>query len=226
MPSMCHCRSVTLLDDIVAGATGDKPVASLLRQLKVIASRTGSGKLAEWVDRELEGYASAEALPRYRGPFVVAALGHFIGPFRELQNFAIPVTTFPEDMRNGPLFNYYATDSIAEVERRAADGGAKLVWSADAVRYYNWAVARGKGSRIVTDDLVLAGVSQPIPAPTLVGIVDAVRTRVLDLALELERSAPDVGQPDAAPETNAQASQVINTSASSAAQMSPFRAST
>jgi hypothetical protein len=207
---MCNCDSVTLLDDIVAGATGDTPVATILRQLKVLASRTGAGKLAEWVDRELDGYVNAEGLPRYRGPFAVAALGHFMGSLRELKNFAIPPTTFPASMRDGSLFNYYPLQPIAEIERLAVEGGARLAWSADAVRYYNWAVERGEVSRIVIDDMTLAGVTQPIPAQIFTGIVDTVRTRVLDLALELERTAPEAGQRDAAPETNDQASQVIN----------------
>jgi hypothetical protein len=203
---------VTLLDDIVAGATGDAPVASLLRQLKVLASRTGAGKLAEWVDRELDGYDGAEGFPTYRGPFAVAALGQFVGPFgRELKNFAIPPTTFPDEgMRAGSLFNYYAVQPIAEIERLAADGGARLAWSADVVRYYNWAIERGEVSRIVVDDMVLASVTQAIPPQTFIGIVDAVRTRVLDLALELERTVPDAGQRDAGPETNDRASRFIN----------------
>jgi hypothetical protein len=129
---------------------------------------------------------------------------------RELKNFAIPPTTFPESMRGGPLFNYYALQPVAEIERMAAEGGARLAWSADAVRYYNWAVERGEITRIVIDDMVLAGVTQPAPAQIFTGVVDAVRTRVLDLALELERAAPEAGQRDAAPETNDQASRVIN----------------
>lgn len=47
---------MTLLKDLLDGAAGDTvPVATLLRQLKIVAARTEAAPLADWVRHELEG---------------------------------------------------------------------------------------------------------------------------------------------------------------------------
>jgi hypothetical protein len=72
---------VTLLTEIIDAAIGDKTtVSTLLRKFKVLAARTETGRLAEWVGYELEGYSESSTLPGYRGPFEVPVLGHFVGP--------------------------------------------------------------------------------------------------------------------------------------------------
>ena len=48
---------MTALDDLIDGASGDDvPVATLLRKVKVLASRLRSVAFEEWVDHELTGY--------------------------------------------------------------------------------------------------------------------------------------------------------------------------
>jgi hypothetical protein len=47
---------MTLLDDVISGASGQAPVAGSLRQGKVLASRTDADPLGGWIDHELAGY--------------------------------------------------------------------------------------------------------------------------------------------------------------------------
>jgi AbiTii len=162
------------------------------------------------------GGTGAKRLPDLRGTpglprsFLDSAAGHFIGSAHELQNYPIPSATFPKELRNSSLFVYNALQSIAQIEQLAHSNGARVEWPADTVLYYNVAVRDGIVKRIVNPDMALAGAHQAVPPQLFTGIVDAVRNRVLDLALELEAAAPQAGQQDASPETNERAAQVIN----------------
>lgn len=203
---------MTLLEQLVDGAAGDTiPVATLLRQLKVVAARTDTPPLDQWVRHELEGYPNTDGLPDYRGPFDVIVLGDFLGPFNSgLRNVPIPPMTFPEDWRKGPLFQVSFTEPVAELERMAEQDDYRTVWSPDVVRAYNARVEQGKIQRTVVEGHVLAQATRAVPGATIAAVLDNVRTRILDLALRLEQAAPAAGQPDAAAESKAQATQVIN----------------
>lgn len=202
---------VTLLDEVIDGASGTAPVAQLLRQVKVLASRTGTPQLETWVDHELVGYPDDVDVPTYRGPFVVRPLGHFVGPYgMEARNVEIPPSTFPAKYRNGLLFKRIFDEPIATIEQMAVQEFTNFGWPPDSVRLYQFLVQKGEISRVVNDALVLAEVRYTVPAATFVAISDAVRTKILDLALELERVAPMAGQRDVPPDQEAPAAAVIN----------------
>lgn len=203
---------MTLLDDIVSGASGTAAVSTLLRQLKVLASRTATDRLDAWVTSELTGYPDAMALPPYRGPFDVVALGHFVGSFQsEARNVQIAPSTFPADMREGSLFKLWLLAPVAELEQMASGDFVQLAWPPDAVRYYNYGVQQGTIQRVVREDMVLVSVVRPVPVHVFVGALDAVRTKILELALELEQVVPTAGQLDASADVRGQAAQIINT---------------
>lgn len=204
---------MTLLTEIIDAASGDRvPARTLLCKLKVVAARTQTGKLAEWVAYELDGYPDGSTLPSYRGPFEAPVMAHFMGPFNsQIRNIAIPPSTFPEDLRDGPLFQLHLYHSIAEVEHMASEGTTQIVWPQDAVRYYNIGVASGRIQPTVNADMSLVQAIRPYARQVFVGVVDAVRTRTLDLALELERVAPQAGEPGAPSDSRDQAQQVVST---------------
>lgn len=96
---------LTKLAAIIDGATGEAvSTVSLLRMLKVVASRLRTAPLEDWVDRELSGYGHEDDLPAYRGPFPATAMGVFVGPFQSRMTIAIPPIAFPEGMRGGFAF--------------------------------------------------------------------------------------------------------------------------
>ncbi|MBV9486907.1 MAG: hypothetical protein JO246_12720 [Frankiaceae bacterium] len=202
---------MTLLDEIITGASGDVSVSMLLRQLKVVASRTGSDRLADWVDWEMNGYPPDGDVPDYRGPFPTLVFGDFYGfAGSGVKNYGIPPITFPAEMRDSPLFTLTFYQSIAEIEDWAREDHFTLTWPTDAIQMYNALVENGAIQRIVREDMALAQVKRPITRSVMIGVLDAVRNRVLNLALELDRVAPQAGQPGAPDETRSNAASVIN----------------
>jgi hypothetical protein len=72
---------------------------------------------------------------------------------------------------------------------------------------------RSKGATFVESlqhGYALASASCPIPGTIYVGAVDGARNRALDLALALEREAPEAGQPDATEDVNRKVAHVVN----------------
>jgi hypothetical protein len=200
---------MTLLDDLIDGASSDAPVAGLLRKVKVLASRMELGQLDDWVEHELNGYPSDAPLPNYRGPFPAEVRGNFGGPFgTSIENGLLPTVGFPPEWRDGALFNVVFPQSIAELEElSAAEGPLREEWPANAVALTNSLAHQGKVT--LYEGMGLQVAWKPISPGQIKGIVDRVRTRILDLALALEKTAPDAGQADSKPISATQAQTIV-----------------
>lgn len=192
---------MTPLDALIDGASGDEIRAStLLRQVKVLASRMGVQDLEAWVDHELRGYPDDAELPDYRGPFGAQVLGSFNGPFgSSISNAPIPSSVFPKELRDGHLFRLSFREPLAQIEELARSSSEKPLhapWPANMIAYTNLLVHRGEITGLY-DGMGLVQADRIVGVQQFTGMVDAVRTRVLELALALERVAPDAGERDA-----------------------------
>jgi hypothetical protein len=204
---------VSKLSDIIDAATTDTtfPVASVLRMVKVVAARMDTPPLADWVDNELGGYAAGVAVPDYRGPFHTEVLSEWNGPYSSIsRNVPLAPSAVPEVFRELGAFEVTFRKSISELERLAKLDSLAYRWPSDAVALLNGHIARGEVAEIVRDHVLVsaAKISSPDRAAAA---VDSVRTRVLDLALQLEKVAPDAGELGAAPADPAIVNNIVNT---------------
>jgi AbiTii-like protein len=179
-----------LLQEIIAGATdGSTPVSQLLRSVYVLAVRGGAHDLGEWVIRERDGYRSGDPLPAYRGPFpaVTVATLTFGPSYRE--GFPLASTMFPDDFAN--YFKVAFAQSAVELE--AINPKMVIPWPGEVIHYANTLIERG--GQVSLDPFVEIINVHRKPDPTKVpGILDVIRNRVLDLALELEQVAPELDE--------------------------------
>ena len=92
--------AMTLLGDIQAAALDSSiDLADTLRKCKVLAARLKHQEFADWVAAELNGYATADALPGYRR-MKSHSLGTFAIPGGGLaENVPIPRSCLPEEFR-------------------------------------------------------------------------------------------------------------------------------
>jgi hypothetical protein len=188
------------LEELVDGASGDTPAATLLRKVKVVAARAGVPELGEWVERELNGYPEGVELPEYRGPFAVEAHGNFMGFMNHRPDELIPSFPFPDEMKD--LFKVSFRQPIAGMEDLLSKNNGEVLgipWSANHVGLTNTMMNAGRLRLYEGVDLVSAW--RVVPRGLLIAIIDKVRNRILDLALELEKTAPKTGQVDAPPLT-------------------------
>lgn len=202
---------MSLLSEIVDGVD-TMPVATLLRKVTILARRLQSDPLTEWVHHELTGYKEDSNIPDYRGPFPATVQGNFILPFTsEASRLEIAPIGFPEDQRDTNWFKLILIQPIAEIEAATADGQPRefqIPWSADYVKYVNYLMQQGQ-VRLYTGALLL-NAWRSVSGLQLRGIVDAVRTRLLNFALAMEEIEPTAGDPGATAPPPAVVTTVVN----------------
>jgi len=198
---------MTLLREIQAAAvdpTADLP--SLLRKCKVLATRLRSEQVKLWLDRELNGYDSIDDLPSYR-KLRVQSLGNFTGPLG-ISGKGMPISMhcIPEKFRERLQHTYLTQPISGIVDLVSGEPGDNSMesWPAEIVAHV---------ADKIYEDMNCVSAWKVIPRNVLVGIVDTVRTRVLNFALEIEQEAPDAGEAPAnsTPVPQDRISQIFNT---------------
>lgn len=202
------------LVDIIEAATGESvPIPSLLRMVHVLAARTDTPVLADWVDNELGGYDGDSPVPDYRGPFQTKVLSDWSGPFgSQLQNAPLPPSAFPKGLRDAGAFDIEFRESVSELERLAQTerGVLSYFWGTDVIGTINSEMLNGRLTSLqqMAPMHGIVSAHKVVSVPLITSVLDQVRTRVLRLALDIEKVAPSAGEPGAAI-TNQQAVQSI-----------------
>lgn len=184
---------MSLLREIQDGVAGDTvSLSALLRKVKLLANRIGVREIGEWAGHELSGYDSIAELPPYRGPFEATVLGNAFGPFGSaLKRFPIPMLALSEEYRNDPLFKLYFLHGVAELESlAAAKQTLHAPWPSDTVAAFP-IITKG-GTFKIDPEMIFVEIWKEIPYSTLIGVLDAVRTRLLDLSMQLGEEEPSV----------------------------------
>jgi hypothetical protein len=177
--------------------------------MKVVGTRTDTAVLIDWVDNELDGYYDGATLPRYRGPFSAQVLSDWSGLYGAAsRNVPFPPTALPEGFR-GAGFDLSFYESVSELEQLAeATKPLSGFWPADAVAKLNNAMNQG----IIPHPMPgygLVSAHKVISPAQVQSVLDAVRTRALGVALELEKILPQAGEPGAKNQDSAQISYVV-----------------
>lgn len=203
------------LSDVIDAATGGTvAVADLLRMTKVLAARMNTPPLLDWVDHELAGYPRDAALPEYRGPFPVGVTSEWSGPFSSvLHNVPIPPSAVPQELRDAGAFVIEWRESVSEVQRLSqVDEPLHFPWPTDVVGRLNQQMRRGdlKALQGIAPMHGIVRARRLVSPATASAVLDNVRTRVLSLALDLEKVMPDAGEPGATLTDPAAVASVIN----------------
>ncbi|GAA3433247.1 hypothetical protein GCM10018954_059260 [Kutzneria kofuensis] len=174
--------------------------ADVLRAVHLLARRIGSAELEAWADRELSGYPDDGHVPSYRGPFhseahvryrrVVGGIAPGLAP--------LPPTAFAEELRESKLMRVYEVSVVDPVDDLddLVRVGAPLVrpWGGVQIDLINRLI--DIGGLAVEPGHTIAAAETRLAGDRVAKVVDSVRSRVLGLALGLERVAPDAGDED------------------------------
>lgn len=160
-------------------------LASLLRKCKILAARLGNSEFKQWVERELSGYQSINDLPDYR-ILNVHSRGHFAGPFGSgLRNADIPMSCIPKEFHKNLKHSYFM-QPVASIEAlvTGSDGTASEPWNPDLVAHVG---------QDIYQNMNCMQAWKVIPINSIIAVLDAIRNRILNFALEIEAEAPDAG---------------------------------
>lgn len=169
-------------NDALTDAT---PVATMLRKMLVFASRVESDLLESWVRYELNGYPSSADLPEYR---------------RLRMNFKFTASNGYNGVENAPLAAWrIATatkvpdihllkfrDPIGTIDVNSLKSGDEL--TVDMMNYSH--MLKGKLVEPSYSIYAFWGILSPTE---VIGVIEAVRNRVLEFVLEMQKKYPDAG---------------------------------
>jgi AbiTii len=180
---------MSLLEEIQADAVNeDAKLGPLLRKCKVWAARVGSAPLAAWLIHESNGYPDEVAVPNYR-TWRLHVKGDFLGAFNSAyRNASIPMGSIPEHVR-GSYERYEFRQSVANAEASLAASVA----SGKLLRIETGDLCHVLGLNVYSDMNCVAAWGELSPA-SLVELLNAVRNRILDLALAVWKEQPTAGE--------------------------------
>jgi len=186
---------VSLLREIQGSLLQGEPIGPILMKLRFLAARLGSAPLEEWVKHEAEGYPNNADLPDYR-KIGVSYTGTFSGPFGSGIRHA-PIPPYLVEKHAGKHWTQYEIrQSIAGVDElvQANKGGGTLQINAANLIL----LLQGK----VYEDYACNSVTGTISKASMVELQNAVRTRVLELTLNIEKSVPSAADITLGPENS------------------------
>ncbi|MBI1755851.1 MAG: hypothetical protein HYR64_01935 [Fimbriimonas ginsengisoli] len=171
-----------LLQDIQNAAIDkNESATNLLRRCLILATRLQNASIRAWVESELSGYGPDDALPDYR-KFGSQVKGHFVGWFgRQVNNFTVPPGALPEQLRVAAK-ELHVRGPIRELEQLLeGDASSFMMPGGDLPLHLG----------NVLQEMNCVAAWYEIPRGSVEGLVDAIRTRILTLTLDLESSLAD-----------------------------------
>jgi len=195
----------TLLDEIIELATDNKqPLTVVLRKCLVLAHHLKNERLKAWANQELNGYDSTDRLPEYR---IVGAhaTGDFSGRFQSgLRNWTIPPAVLEEKHKDfaQQVYLAQAISVYEDIARKEDDQGTIVFdWPANLVLYYQQRIK-------FNQPMALNHARQIVSKQSIIELVDTIRNRTLNMALELQT---ELGEQDLKKITQAEKEQVDRT---------------
>ena len=177
---MSQAQSVSDLLRRIEDETLDGDIVKALLLCQKLGGHAGSDLLRSWAEKELTGWPAGEYLPDYR-MLKGAMVGHGSVPGGTVRT-PIPTDLLPEELLDEALA-IPVRFSISQIQETSQQDDIAIMprYSGTLARLLN---ERNQGSA------VLGQVHLHCPGSAYGGIVTTVRTKLINLVSELERSLP------------------------------------
>ncbi|RWO21749.1 hypothetical protein [Mesorhizobium sp.] len=174
---------MALLHDIQSALLDEKVgVGSTLLKLRFLASKLGSDVLEEWVKHEADGYPKGAEVPDYRTTGVVYT-GTFVDIARQLNNVPIPKHLIRKH-GGDHWVDFKIRDSLSVIDAMISRSEKGETYGIDCGNLI--LLLQGK----VYDGMSCIAINSSIDIGAFVRVQQTVRSKVLDLTLELEKNVP------------------------------------
>lgn len=177
---------MTILDDIIDASTDSSvTTADLLRKVQVVAHRLGATEVVAWAKSELAGYDDDADLPSYR-IMNTPVMGVFTGPYHSeiRQQLTVP----PPELEEMWIMEFRVPltelQALSELEK-----DPQREWPSMIVSAYE------KSEVFRINFHVLFSAHNIITRQSLKGLIDIVRSKAMEFALELQTDFPEAGTP-------------------------------
>lgn len=174
---------MSLLREIQAALLAGEEIGPVLLKLRFLAARLGSGLLEEWVKHESEGYPADVKVPDYR-KIGVSYTGTFFGPLgASIRNAPIPPFLI-EKFAGKRWVHYEVRQSVASIDdlvNAQNDAGTLQIEASNLIL-----LLQGK----IYENYACNSVTGTIGKAALTELQNAVRMRVMELTIQIEKSVP------------------------------------
>jgi hypothetical protein len=169
----------------------------------VLAADLKNEDLKQWASRELNGYPTIDAVPDYR-QLHAAAHGSFTNGAYWWRNLTIPAAILPENSRRfgETVFLRQPVAELQALAESSTKGTLASPWPGELIELQRNKIFTG---------MQLVEAWQSITHQEVRGVLDTIRTRVLEFALALQNEAPDAGEADAPPVPGATVTHLVQT---------------
>ncbi len=184
------------------------PLAVVLRKCMILAARLGHEPFKKWIDEELNGYPLGADLPPYRRITGLTSIGEFSGGLgASMSRVPLPLEPIPAHLRKKYSTAEFreGVAKLADLAKQPKDEGQLVArWPPDLVAQVAYKYFEG---------YALLEAHIEIPTSAVVGVLDAVRNKVLKFALEVEEQNPAAGDvaPGTKPVPEERVGQIFNT---------------
>lgn len=203
---MTSSETINLMKKIRDGATSsDTSLGEVLRLCMRLGQQLSNKELTTWARKEASGYKGEDDLPDYR-KLATEVRGTFRGPFGSgLNNAHIPKLSIDKKHRE-ILYSIHLFEPVNQLEQYAKSEGSgtfQISWPADIIAYY-------QQREIYSNGLVLVSAWRLMSSQNILGVLETIRTRVLDFILQIqEELGVDIDEPAAKDEIDIKSSQAI-----------------
>ncbi|MCG7377406.1 hypothetical protein MH215_10400 [Paenibacillus sp. ACRSA] len=164
-----------LLKDLVSGTI---TLENILLRLKIILSDLESIAIMEWINGELEGYSEGVELPEYR-VLTGVPMGTFIVNGRvQYTKSQVPIESLLTSQQVEDIKTVHLYDSVSTLQ---------AISSSDKEGSYGKQISTYDCHYISKPHLQIASMHVSIPSNLLTGIVFKVKSKLLDVIMELEK---------------------------------------
>lgn len=161
-----------------------EPLPGLLRKCSVLGAVTGSDELREWANGELKGYATGVQLPPYR--VIDAQLyTNRMGGYELLTHHQTSHLEIPKDLRRFVPEQVWLRQSVEELAALASSSRDLMTMTGPT-----FAIAANEWTKRLGEFQAITAIYFEVPTSAIAGIVDIVRTTLLEMVIDMTRDDP------------------------------------
>jgi AbiTii len=176
----------TLLQEIQRDAANDAvSLTSLLRKCQILAGRLRADEFAAWAKRELAGYGPSDPLPPYRARMRGRVIGNVANLAYRHTNASLGETMIPEEYRD-EFLNMDLLQPVADLQDLVS-AAVQPVRPLPPEMYPLMSRHLDGGYQVTSAHVEYSRAA-------LVAVLDGIRTRALEFALQIEALNPDAGE--------------------------------
>lgn len=173
------------IQDLASSSSKDIELSTLLRKCKILATRLNHPGFKSWVENELNGYNDVSSLPSYRVLKVISK-GHFSTWGNSILTNIQIHTHVMKEKHEKYVKKAHIMQGIGSLENLLSKEGSifQAPWDSKLLAIY---------ASDFYNDMICIKAWQVISSSDIAGIIDTVKTKILDFALEIEAENPNAG---------------------------------